>query len=131
MDPLELLGGIGITVIIATCVVVIFLCIFTIIGIAKCFKKAGKPGIAAWIPIWNSWVFCDIAFGHGAWMFLFLIPVFTLPLTYFLYRDFCKAYGKGLFMSLLATCLPFIIFPIMGFGSGTEYIGNESAEEAY
>ena len=91
VDPFKLLAGVGAGIFITIFVVLLLLFILQTICIMKLYKKAGKPGIAAWIPFWNTWVMFDIAYGKGYLMFLYLVPPFILPLVFFSYRDFCVA----------------------------------------
>ncbi len=45
-----------------------------IIGWWKIFEKAGKPGWAAIVPIYNIIVLCEIVGRPAWWVVLFLIP---------------------------------------------------------
>src|SRR6266403_3428508 len=69
---------------------------FTILMIAawwKIFSKAGQPGWAAIIPIYNWIVWCKIVGRPWWWILLMLIcfPIFFIILSI----DLAKSFGKG------------------------------------
>lgn len=67
----KLLGGslvlLGIFAVIAVAFIIVY-----IIGLVKLFKKAGKPGWAAIVPFYNTYVLVEIA-GLNWWYFLIAI----------------------------------------------------------
>src|SRR6059036_3165078 len=93
---------------------------FTILMIAawwKIFSKAGQPGWAAIIPIYNWIVWCKIV-GRPAWWVLLLLicfPIFFIILSI----DLAKSFGKGVGFAIGLILLSIIFFPILGFGSAT------------
>ncbi len=44
----------------------------------KMFSKAGQPGWASIIPLYNVYIMCKIAGRPGWWLLLFLIPLVNL-----------------------------------------------------
>ncbi len=90
------------------------------------FAKAGEPGWAAIVPIYNIVVFLRIV-GRPWWhIFLFLIPIYGLILAFILLYQLAKVfgYGFGFFLGLLF--LPIIFFPILAFGPA-KYVGPDGA----
>ena len=79
-----LLGGslllIGIVFILVIAAVVVYF-----VGLSKLFKKAGKPGWAAIVPIYNSWVLFEIGGQKGAYIFFSLIP-FVGPIIFLVFE---------------------------------------------
>src|SRR6476646_7985367 len=49
-----------------------------IIGMWKTFVKAGQPGWAAIIPIYNAYILTQIAGRPGWWVLLMLIPLVNI-----------------------------------------------------
>jgi len=93
---------------------------FTILMIAawwKIFTKAGQPGWASIIPIYNLYVWCKIVGRPWWWILLMLIPFVNLVILIILIIDLAKSFGKGVFLGIGLLLLPFIFFPILGFGS--------------
>jgi hypothetical protein len=93
------------------------LVILAIAGVWKTFSKAGEPGWAAIIPIYNIYVMLKIA-GRPAWwlVVILLIPLVNLIMLIIVAIDIAKAFGKGAGFGLGLALLGFIFFPILGFG---------------
>lgn len=91
--------------------------VLTIAGAWKTFEKAGKPGWAAIIPIYNFIVVLEIAGKPIWWIILVFIPCVNIVIAIMVYIDFAKRYGQGAGMGLGLTFLPVIFFPVLGFGS--------------
>lgn len=91
--------------------------LLTIIGFWQIFKKAGKPGWAAIIPIFNIFVFLDIVGKPGWWFILFLIPPIGIVFQIMAYHQLSKCFGKGAGYTIGMLFLPFIFFPVLGLGS--------------
>lgn len=93
------------------------LTIIAIAGLWKMFTKAGKPGWAAIIPIYNVIVMIEMADRPIGWIVLFLIPVANLVVSIVVMIDISRKVGRGVATALGKTFLNFIFFPILGFGS--------------
>jgi Na+/glutamate symporter len=107
------IGFLGVLIYIA-------LVVFYIIAGWKIFVKAGKPGWACLIPIYNIIVMLDIVKRPIWWLILFFIPFVNIIITIILSIDMAKAFGKsaafGFFMLFI---LGFIGSPMLAFGSAT------------
>jgi hypothetical protein len=88
----------------------------TIYSLWKVFVKAGKPGWAAIVPIYNIIVLLEIVGKPLWWVVLFLIPVVSLVASIIVFIDLAKAFGKGAGFGVGLAFLPFIFFPILGLG---------------
>jgi len=97
--------------------------ILMIAAIWKVFSKAGQPGWAAIIPIVNLYFLCKVAGRPGWWLILMLIPFVNLIIFIILDIDIAKKFGKGAGFGIGLLLLPFIFFPILGFGSA-QYQGG-------
>jgi hypothetical protein len=92
----------------------------TILMIAACWKiftKAGQPGWAAIIPIYNWYIFCKIVGRPGWWVILLFIPFVNFIVGIILCIDLAKSFGKGVGFGIGLILLGIIFFPILGFGS--------------
>ena len=92
----------------------------TILMIAACWKvftKAGQPGWAAIIPIYNWYILCKIVGRPGWWVILLLIPFVNFIIGIILCIDLAKSFGKGVGFAIGLILLGIIFFPILGFGS--------------
>ena len=105
---------------------VLAIVIAIIAGFWKVFEKAGKPGWAAIIPIYNIIVLLEIAGKPLWWIILYFIPFANLVAAILvglaIARNFGKSDGFGIGLGLLS----FIFFPILGF-SEAQYQGVKSA----
>lgn len=88
-----------------------------LIGIWKVFTKAGHPGWACIIPIYNYYTFCKVAGRPGWWVILAFIPLVNIIVGIIVLIDVAKAFGKGTGFGLGLIILGFLFFPILGFGS--------------
>ena len=73
----------------------LIVCIISLVALAKVFKKAGRPGWAVIVPIYNLYVLFDIAWGKGIMFLLMLIPVVNFVIMIMLYIKLAKAFGKS------------------------------------
>ena len=98
----------------------IFYLAFTILILAawwKIFTKAGQPGWACIIPIYNLYVWCKIVGRPWWWILLMLIPFVNFIIAIILLIDLAKSFGKGVGFGIGLLLLSVIFFPILGFGS--------------
>ncbi|HEY6155505.1 MAG TPA: DUF5684 domain-containing protein [Candidatus Udaeobacter sp.] len=93
---------------------------FTILMLAawwKVFTKAGQPGWACIIPIYNIYIWCKIVGRPAWWILLLLIPFVNFVICIILCIDLAKSFGKGAGFGIGLLLLGIIFFPILGFGS--------------
>lgn len=83
----------------------------------KVFTKAGKPGWASLVPIYNMVVLCEIG-GKPPWhVLLMCIPIVNIFVVYQVSSGVAKAFGKDGGFALGLTFLSFVFYPILAFGS--------------
>lgn len=109
-------------------VVILAFVIFMIAAMWKIFTKAGQPGWAAIIPIYNYYIMTKITGKPGWWTILMIIPYVGLIWIIWNWNLMCKSFGKDVGFLLGIIFLPFIFIPILGFGDA-KYLGP-SAEGA-
>lgn len=91
--------------------------VLVIAGAWKTFVKAGQPGWGILIPFFNLYLMLKIAGRPGWWIILFFIPIVSLIVAIVMSYDIAKSFGMGIGMTLLLIFLPFIAWPVLGFGS--------------
>lgn len=96
--------------------------VLIIVSVWKIFVKAGKPGWAAIIPIYNVIVLLEIVGKPWWWLLLMLIPVVNIIFAIWTVNLLSKSFGQGVGFTLGLIFLSFIFYPILGFGS-YEYKG--------
>jgi hypothetical protein len=90
--------------------------IIVIAGMWKMFMKAGRPGWASIIPIYNLVVMLEIINRPVWWIIFYFIPFVNAVVSLVVVYELAKAYGKGIGFTLGMIFLPFIFYPILGFG---------------
>lgn len=100
------------------------LAVIMAISMWKLFTKAGKPGWAAIVPIYNNIVMLQII-GRPLWWLLVMmfVPFFGIWLYIVMIIDFAKAYGKSTGFAVLMMLFPFIVYPILAFSKDVTYVG--------
>ena len=116
----------------AMVVMVIYLAVLVLViaGIWKVFVKAGKPGWAAIVPIYNLWVLAEIAGKEGWFGLLCLIPLVGFIFAIIIMIGVAQAFGKGVGYGLGLAFLGFIFFPMLGFGSD-QYVGAPTPQRGF
>ena len=104
--------------------------IFEIVAMWKVFTKAGQPGWACIIPIYNTYVMTKIAGKPGIWTLLCLIPVINIIFVIWLYNMISKSFGKDEGFTVGLVVLSVVFWPILGFGKST-YLGPYGNPEAF
>jgi uncharacterized membrane protein YhaH (DUF805 family) len=99
-----------------------------IAGMWKAFVKAGQPGWAVLVPIYNIYVMTQIAKKPGWWVLLMLIPIVSIVIMFILMIEIAKNFGKDTGFGIGLALLGFVFWPILGFGDA-QYIGAEKPED--
>ncbi|MBI2931015.1 MAG: signal peptidase I [Planctomycetes bacterium] len=102
------------------------LVVVTLAGIWKVFAKAGKPGWAAIVPIYNLVVLLEIAGRPLWWIVLFLIPCVNFVVFIIVVHDVAKKFGKSALFGAGLWLLSCVFWPILGFGDA-QYQGAKPA----
>lgn len=106
-------GGVWAVLIILYAAVIIY----SVIVLWKVFKKAGRPGWAAIIPIYNGWVLFEIAGKPGWWVFggvFAIIPLvgWIVPLVLYIIAavSLAERFGKTTAFAVIGL----VIFSLVG-----------------
>jgi hypothetical protein len=97
----------------------LLICALTIFGIVvmwKVFTKAGQPGWASLIPIYNTYIMLKMAGKPGWWLLLLLIPFVNLIFAIILVIAIAERFGKGVGFALGMIFLSLIFWAILAFG---------------
>jgi hypothetical protein len=96
--------------------------VVVIAGMWKAFEKAGQPGWACLIPIYNFYVMIKIAGKPGWWLLMMLIPVVNIVYYIWTINMISKSFGKDEGFTVGLILLGIVFWPILGFGDA-RYIG--------
>ena len=88
----------------------------------KIYTKAGKPGWAAIVPIYNYVVLLDIVGKPVWWIVLLFIPLVNFIVAIMVINLLSKSFGKGVGFTIGMIFLPFIFIPMLAFGDA-QYVG--------
>jgi len=105
----------------------LIIALISIIGQWKVFSKAGQPGWACIIPIYNLIVLLQIVGKPIWWIFLFLIPCVNIIFIIWTINLLSKSFGQSEGFTIGLLILPFIFYPVLGFGNYT-YLGPAATE---
>lgn len=105
-------------------VAVLVIYILLIVAWWRIFQKAGQPGWASLIPIYNLYILFKISMGSGWFFLLEFIPVANIIIDIILKVKLSKAFGYPGIFALGLIFLPNIFQLILGFDR-SQYIGPQ------
>jgi hypothetical protein len=92
-------------------------------GLWKTFEKAGRPGWEGIVPIYNLVIMLQIIGKPLWWIVLFFIPIVGLVAAILVGIAFAEKFGKGAGFGVGLALLPFVFYPILGFGDA-QFVGG-------
>lgn len=107
-------------------VAIIFIIALVVLMIAswwKIFTKAGQPGWAAIVPIYNLVIMLKVA-GKPTWWIaiILLVPIVNYVFLIMMFHGISKNFGHGVGMTLGLIFLGIIFVPVLAFGD-SKYVG--------
>ena len=90
--------------------------LFMLICQWKIFEKAGKPGWAAIIPIYNVIVMLQMVDKPEWWIILFIVPVANVIIAIITVVALAEKFGQETGFAIGMLLLPIIFYPILAFG---------------
>ena len=103
----------------AAIIIPLIILVIMIVSGWKIFTKAGKPGWAVIIPIYNLIVLLQIVKKPVWWIILFLIPVVNLIIGIVVAYLLIRHFGKPGWHVVLYILFSFIYLPYLAFSSAT------------
>ncbi|MFM9983936.1 MAG: DUF5684 domain-containing protein [Flavobacteriales bacterium] len=83
----------------------VFVVIIGAVGGAKLFAKAGKPWVAAFVPIWNVITVLKMVGRPASHIAFFLVPVYNIYFFFRLCIEIAQTYGKYSTTEYVLVCL--------------------------
>ena len=105
------LAGLG----VGTSLVMLAISILMIVSYWKIFVKAGKPGWAAIMPIYNFIVMSEIAEKPWWYVLLLCVPIANIYAMVVVYNGIAKKFGKSTGYTVGMIFLPIIFVPMLAF----------------
>jgi len=109
MDP-ELMKQVVQSVVLAVVAVI------EIAAIWRIFVKAGQPGWASIVPIYNVVVLLRITGKPTWWVILMLVPLVNIVIAIIETVALAKVFGKGGGYAVGLIFLPFVFLPMLAWG---------------
>jgi hypothetical protein len=103
--------------------------VLVLVSLWKIFEKAGKPGWAGIVPIYNLIVWMEIVGRPLWWVVLMFVPCVSIVVGIILCIDLAKSFGKDLAYGIGLALLPFVFFPMLAF-SDARYVGPAAGTPA-
>jgi uncharacterized membrane protein (DUF485 family) len=113
----------------AMATMLVALSLIQIISLWRIFLKAGRPGWASIVPIYNIIVLLEVVKKPVWWIFLLLIPVVNVVISIWITNMLSLSFGKESGFTVGLIFLGFIFYPILGFG--TPVYVHEGANPEY
>lgn len=104
--------------------------VFLIAAQWKVYEKAGQPGWACIIPIYNIYVLLKIVGKPGWWLIMMIIPGVNLIFAIWALNMLSKSFGKDEGFTVGLLFLGIIFYPILGFGDA-RYLGPYGDPQAF
>lgn len=115
-DSAGILGGVFGTIIYLAILAV------AIAAMWRIYTKAGEPGWAAIIPIYNIIILLKIIGRPAWWIILMFIPIANFVVLILMMDGLSKSFGKSTGFTIGLIFLSIIFMAILGFGSA-RYVG--------
>lgn len=109
-------------------IIVIILTIVIMVALWVVFEKAGEPGWAAIVPIYNIIVLLKVAGKPAWWVLLFICPCVNIIVSFVVWYSVAQRFGQGTGFSVATALFPFICVPILAFG-GAKFEGDVSEDD--
>ena len=102
-----------------------FIVVLSVVAQWRLYEKAGQPGVAAVVPIWNFIVFLHIVGRPTKHLWLFLIPIYgqfyMIPRVWI---EMCQSFGKRTILDyVLVILLNGLYIFNLGMSYDTKYMG--------
>jgi hypothetical protein len=106
-------------------IVVVGFGLIPVVSLWKIFEKAGKPGWAGLVPIYNIIVLMEII-EKPEWLIFMFIPCANIYFGIMATIELAKKFGKDTTFAIGMLLLPLVFYPILAFGKA-QYQGRGAA----
>jgi len=104
--------------------------ILIIIAEWRIFEKAGQPGWTSIIPYINFFIMLKIVNKPLWWILWMFVPIANIVVGIWVINLLAKSFGKNESFTLGLIFLPFIFYPILGFGNAS-FQGKVEQEKTF
>ena len=100
-------------------IVYVAVIVFYLVSMWRVFEKAGQPGWAVIVPIYNIYILLKVAGKPGWWLVLMFIPLVNIVVDILVQVNVAERFGQSGGFAVGLVFLPFIFYPILAFGEAT------------
>lgn len=104
---------------IGVIIIYVAIIVLMIASMWKIYAKAGQPGWASIVPIYNIIVLLKIVNKPVWWIVLLLIPIVNFVMLIIIINALAKSFGKGVGYTVGLIFLGIIFYPMLAFGDAT------------
>ena len=102
-------------------IISLLLSVLLIVSMWKIYKKAGKPGWAAIVPVYNIIVLLEIAELPLWYLVLFIVPFANIYAMFKIYIELAHKFGKSTGFGVASVFFSIVCFPILAFNKNIVY----------
>lgn len=102
--------------------------LFVLAGAWRMFQKMGRQGWESIVPFYNTYVVCEVLYGNGWKMLLFLIPLYNIYFAFRLNIDLARVFHQGTGFGIGLTFLSVVFVPVLGFGNAEYGDGTQAVQ---
>ncbi len=105
-------------------VIIIYIAILVMViaSMWTIYTKAGKPGWASLVPIYNIIVLLEMVGKPWWWLFLMFVPIVNIVIMVMIYHNLSLSFGKSSGFTAGIIFLGIIFIPMLAFGDA-KYVG--------
>jgi hypothetical protein len=111
-----------IAIVSAMIIPIIIIWVVMVVAHWKIYEKAGKPGWAAIVPIYNIIVLLEIVGKPVWWILLLLVPCVNIIFLVWITNLLSKSFGQSEGFTVGLLLLGIVFYPMLGFGN-YQYVG--------
>lgn len=90
--------------------------LLTFISLWKIFEKAGKPGWASIVPVYNIVILVEMAGKPIWWVILMFIPIVNIAVSIVLWHSVSQSFGRDAWYTVGLFLFPYFFLPMLAFG---------------
>ena len=88
----------------------------TLAAMWKVFERAGEPGWAVIVPIYNLYVLTKVAQVSALWIVAMLIPFVNIIAGFVVSNGVARRFGKSAGFGIGLMLVPFLFYPMLAWG---------------
>lgn len=95
---------------------ILVVALFLIVAMWRTFERAGEPGWASLVPIYNLYIMTRIAGLSGWWVVAAFIPIANIVFWFVISIGIARRFNRSAGFGVGLVLLPFIFYPILAWG---------------